>query len=112
VVDPDPVQCYVRSLRAFCRWLHREGYSEENVLAPLKPPKAPQKLVEILADEEVARMLASIDANSSSGWGDMKMAMTFLDSGPRLSELIGLRPSDAHLDEGCLKVMGKGSSTE
>jgi integrase/recombinase XerC len=37
------------------------------------------------------------------------MLVTFLDSGLRLSELIGLKPADAHLDEGYLKVMGKGA---
>jgi len=45
------VQNYIRGLRAFFSWLHNEGYTEENVLAHLRPPKAPQKLVNILADE-------------------------------------------------------------
>lgn len=42
------VQTYVRGLRAFFGWLHKEGYTEENLLADLKPPKAPQKMVEVL----------------------------------------------------------------
>ncbi len=38
------VQSYVRALRAFFSWLEREGYTEENILARLNPPQAPQKL--------------------------------------------------------------------
>ena len=103
------VQNYVRALRAFFSWLHREGYTEDNILAELKPPKAPQKLVEILTNEEVGRILVCLDADTSSGSRDTAMVITFLDSGLRLSELIGLKITDAHLEQGYLKVMGKGA---
>jgi integrase/recombinase XerC/integrase/recombinase XerD len=103
------VQNYVRGLRAFFSWLHREGYTEENILAQLKPPKAPQKLVEVLTDEEVKRILACLDADTASGCRDIAMVITFLDSGIRLSELTGLSLSDAHIEQGYLKVMGKGA---
>jgi site-specific recombinase XerD len=103
------VQNYVRGLRAFFGWLHREGYTEENILAQLKPPKAPLKLVDVLTQEEVARILCCLDGDSASGCRDMAMAVTFLDSGLRLSELIGIRLVDAHIDQGYLKVMGKGA---
>ncbi len=103
------VQSYIRSLRPFFSWLHREGYTEENILAPLKPPKAPSKVVEILKDEEVARILNCIDTGNCSGSRDTAMLVTFLDSGLRLSELIGLTMGDTHLDEGYVKVMGKGA---
>ncbi len=103
------VQNYVRALRPFFSWLHREGYTKENILAQLRPPKTPQKLVEVLTDEEVGRILACLDTNTASGCRDMAMVITFLDSGLRLSELIGLWLDDAHIDQGYLKVMGKGS---
>jgi site-specific recombinase XerD len=103
------VQNYVRGLRGFFSWLHREGYTEENVLGRLSPPKAPQKLVDVLTDEEVARILSCLDVDTASGSRDMAMAITFLDSGLRLSELIGVSLVDAHIDLGYLKVMGKGA---
>ena len=103
------VQNYVRGLRAFFSWLHREGYTEEHILARLKPPKAPQKLVEVLTEEEIARILACLDADTASGCRNMAMVITFLDCGLRLSELTGLWLADAHIDQGYLKVMGKGA---
>jgi site-specific recombinase XerD len=103
------VQNYVRGLRAFFSWLHRERYTEENMLARLKPPKVPQKLVDVLTQEEVTRILCCLDGDTASGCRDMAMAVTFLDSGLRLSELTGIRLVDAHIDQGYLKVMGKGA---
>lgn len=103
------VQNYVRGLRAFFSWLHREGYTEEHILAQLKPPKAPQKLVEVLTEDEVKQILACLDIDTASGCRDMAMMVTLLDTGLRLSELIGLEFTNAHLEHGYLKVMGKGS---
>ena len=103
------VQTYVRSLRAFFSWLHREGYTEENILADLRPPKAPQKLVKVLTDEEIREILACLDPDTATGCRDTAIVITFLDTGLRLSELTGLKIYDAHIDQGYLKVMGKGS---
>ena len=36
LLSPVTVQNYVRALRAFCNWLYREGYTEENRLERLK----------------------------------------------------------------------------
>lgn len=103
------VQNYVRGLRAFFNWLYREGYTEDNLLAQLRPPKAPQKLVEVLTDEEIARILACLDSDTPSGCRDMAMVITFLDSGLRLSELTSLQLAETYIDQGYLKIMGKGS---
>lgn len=108
-LSPASVQNYVRSLRPFFSWLHREGYTEENILAQLRPPKIPQKMVQILTNEEVARILTCINNNTIFGSRDRAMVITPLDTGLRLSELIGLKLIDAHIDQGYLKVMGKGA---
>lgn len=103
------VQTYVRSLRAFFSWLYKEGYTEENRLADLKPPKAPQKLVKVLTDEEVKKILSCLDPDTATGCRDTAIVITMLDTGLRLSELTSLKMADAQIDQGYLKVMGKGS---
>ena len=103
------VQNYIRGLRAFFSWLHREEYTEENILSQLRPPRVPQKLVDVLTEEEVARIMTCLDADTASGCRDMAMVITLLDSGLRLSELTGLQLGNAHIDQGYLKVMGKGA---
>jgi site-specific recombinase XerD len=103
------VNNYIRGLRAFFSWLYSEGYTEEHILARLKPPKIPQKLVVVLTDADVGSILACLDPNIDSGCRDLTMVVTLLDTGLRLSELVGLKMADAHIDQGYLKVMGKGA---
>jgi len=103
------VQTYIRALRAFFNWLYKEGYTSENRLARLKPPKAPTKVVEVLTLDEIARVLSSIDANGAAGARDYAIMMLMLDSGLRCSELRNFELKDINIEGGYLKVMGKGS---
>ncbi|MCP4694972.1 MAG: site-specific integrase, partial [Desulfobacterales bacterium] len=56
-LSPATVHGHVRALRAFYAWLHREGYTKTHLLADLRPPKVPRKLVTILTPEEIRRTL-------------------------------------------------------
>jgi len=103
------IQNYVRGLRAFFNWLYREGYTEEHILADLRPPRIPYKMVEVLTQEEIQKILSCLDYDSESGCRDTAIMITLLDTGLRLSELTNLKMADSHIDEGFLKIMGKGS---
>ncbi len=103
------IQTYVRALRGFFSWLHREGYTGENRLAQLKPPKAPRRLAEVLKDGEVTRVLACLSPDTPTGCRDRAILITLLDTGLRLREVAGIRMPEAHIDEAYLKVMGKGA---
>lgn len=103
------VETYVRALKAFFSWLHREGYTSDDLLGQLRPPRAPQRMVEVLTGEEVSRILSCVDRDTATGSRDHAIIVTFLDTGLRLSELTGLLLANTQLDQGYLKVMGKGS---
>ncbi|HEX77618.1 MAG TPA: tyrosine-type recombinase/integrase [Dehalococcoidia bacterium] len=102
------IQTYIRALRAFFNWLYKEGYTSENRLARLRPPKAPTKVVEVLSEEEITRVLNSIDRNTASGARDYAILMLLLDTGLRCSELRGIELGDINMEGGYLKIMGKG----
>jgi len=102
------VQNHVRVLRAFSSWLHREGYTEDNVLARLKIPSAPRKIIEILSDEEIKQLFAGVDQDTITGCRNATMLLLFLDTGLRLSEPLNLHTDDVHITDQWLKVMGKG----
>lgn len=108
-LSPVTVQGYVRAMKAFFNWLYREGYTEEFRLARVKVPKVPRKLIEPLSETEVATILASIDHQSAWGVRDATIVLLFLDTGLRRGELAGASMANLHLEEGYLKVMGKGS---
>ena len=102
------VQNHVRVLRAFSSWLHREGYTEENVLSRLKIPSAPRKILETLSDEEIKQLFAGSNQNTMAGCRNAARLLLFLDTGLRLSELLNLHTDDLHIKDQRLKVMGKG----
>jgi site-specific recombinase XerD len=103
------IQGIVRALRAFATWLHDDGYTDTNVLKPLKPPRIQQKIVEVLTDEEVNRLVATGNREDPFGARNFAIIWTLLDCGLRASELCGLTVDDAHLEQGYLKVLGKGN---
>ncbi|MEX2246949.1 MAG: tyrosine-type recombinase/integrase [Dehalococcoidia bacterium] len=100
---------FARALRAFASWLYEDGYTEDNVLQRLKPPKIQQKVVEVLTDEEVARLVAAFNLEDAFGARDYAAVWTLLDCGLRASELCELTLENAHLAQGYLKVLGKGN---
>jgi site-specific recombinase XerD len=108
-LSPQTVADHVRILKGFGTWLWEEGYTPENVLQRLQLPKVPSRIVEVLAEGEVTALLAAVDPDTTAGARDLAILTLFLDTGLRLSELVGLQIGDAHFEEQWLKVMGKGS---
>ncbi|MEX2158160.1 MAG: tyrosine-type recombinase/integrase [Dehalococcoidia bacterium] len=104
------IQGFARALRAFSTWLNQEGYTDTNVLQPLKPPRIQRKVIQPLTDEEVGRILGRLKQNDPYAARAYAMIWTLLDTGLRASELCGLRVEDMHIEkQGFLKVLGKGN---
>lgn len=108
-LSPFTVQGFVRSLKAFYSWLQREGYTEMNELASLKLPRTPKKLVQTLSQEEIRQILGCLNPLTAVGTRDIAIFMTFIDTDLRHSELVGLKLGDVSLEQGSMKVLGKGS---
>lgn len=102
------VHGHVRTLRAFFSWSMTEGLTENNVAKNLKPPKLSKKVVTTLSDQEIESILNTLSPTNPSEARNRTIFMILLDSGLRIGELINLKMGDVHMDEGLLKVMGKG----
>lgn len=102
------IQTHVRALRSFFNWLYGEGYATEHKLAKLKPPKAPTKVVEVLSQDEISRLLKCINPNKDAGARHFAILMLLLDSGLRCGEMRNFRIDDINFEGGYIKVMGKG----
>ena len=98
---------HVRTLRAFFNWLVVEGMTQNNPAKDLKPPKVTRKVVSTLSDEEIGAILNTFSVSPSDA-RDQTLFMLLIDTGLRISELVNLKMDDVHMDEGYLKVMGKG----
>ncbi len=108
-LSPYSVQGKVRALKAFSSWLFSEGYTSENILLTLKLPKVPVNLVEPLTSQEIDKLMSCQNPLAATGSRNMSILVILLDSGLRVGELCGLKYEDAHIEEGYLKVFGKGS---
>lgn len=100
---------YVRALKAFSRSLTTEGFFNRDPLERLNRPKLPQTVIETLTDEEIKRLLASINPNCMLGARALVIVVMLLDTGIRASELLSLTLGNTDLSGDRLKVMGKGS---
>jgi len=107
-VSAATVHGHVRTLRAFFNWLVAEGFIEASPARDLKPPKVCRKVVSTLSDEEIRAILGVLAPVNSSNARNQTIVMLLLDTGLRMGELINLKMGDVHMNEGLLKVMGKG----
>ena len=108
-LSPFTVQGRVRALKAFGSWLFREGYFSENILTAVKLPKVPIKIIEPLTPTEINKLVGYQNQLTAIGSRDVALLIAFLDTGLRLSELSNLPFEDAHIEQGYLKVVGKGN---
>jgi len=102
------INCYLRSIRAFWSWLISEEIVEETPFVRVKVPKAPRKVVPTFSDSQIRALLDAIDNATPEGFRDYVIILALLDTALRVTELTGLRLDNLWLEEGVLKVMGKG----
>ncbi|HUT54201.1 MAG TPA: site-specific tyrosine recombinase/integron integrase [bacterium] len=107
--QPATVERAAASLRAFFRFLMREGAVQVNPAALVRTPKKEQRLPSALPIDDVLRLLNAPPDDKTMGRRDRAMLELFYASGIRLSELTGLDLGDLDLDHRLIRVRGKGS---
>ncbi|MEW6059445.1 MAG: site-specific tyrosine recombinase XerD [Actinomycetota bacterium] len=96
------------SVRSFHRFLMREGETSRNPAVLVPRPRLPRALPRPISSEEVARMAAAPDAGTAAGLRDQAVIETLYGAGLRVSELVGLDVDDIDVEEGSVRVFGKG----
>jgi integrase/recombinase XerD len=97
------------ALKSFFKWLMMEGMIEENPCDMTDAPKLGTYLPDVLSVKEVEAVMEAIDTSTHLGLRDRAIIETLYGCGLRVSEAVGLRISNLYLDEGFIKVQGKGS---
>jgi integrase/recombinase XerD len=99
---------YLSSLRGLFRHLRAARVIDADPGELLDGPRRRARLPAVLSRDEVERLLAAPPLDTSQGLRDAAMLYTMYASGLRVSELVGLSLSDVLIDQGLLRVMGKG----
>jgi integrase/recombinase XerD len=98
-------------LKVFFRWLALKGILEMDPAEPLLAPRPDLTLPDTLHTREINKLLESINPAVHLGRRDRAILELFYASGLRLSELCGLRFEMMDLDDGFLRITGKGNKT-
>ncbi|MFC5527634.1 tyrosine recombinase XerC [Rhodanobacter ginsengisoli] len=107
---PKSLQRLLSSCRSLFRQLNREGLLSGDPMLGVRGPKVRRKLPQVL-DVDEAAALVETDSGGKLAVRDRAMLELFYSSGLRLSELVGLHWLDLNLEEGEVRVLGKGSKT-
>ena len=96
-------------VRSFYKFLVLDGYLEQDPTELLESPKIGKHLPEVLSVEEIDAIEGIIDVSTPEGQRDRAAIEILYSCGLRVSELCNLLLSDLYLDEGFLRVTGKGN---
>ena len=96
------------ALKSFFGWMIAEGMMEDNPCDRIDGPKIGRYLPDVLSIEEIDAMIRSTDCSTWQGKRDKAILETLYGCGLRVSEAVELKISDLYLDEGFIKVRGKG----
>ena len=95
--------------KRYFRWALREGLIAQDPTLKLLPARQPMRVPKTLSEAQVEALLAAPDTDTPLGLRDRTMLELMYASGLRVSELVGLKTIHVGLNEGVLRVLGKGS---
>lgn len=96
-------------LRVFFRYLLLENLIHTDPTELLESPRTSRHLPDTLSVDEIDLLLSHVDRSTPEGERNLAMLETLYSCGLRVSELVNLRISDLHIDEGYISVIGKGN---
>jgi integrase/recombinase XerD len=95
-------------VRAFFKYLLMEDRITTDPTELIEFPKIGRKLPDVLTVDEIDSLLAAIDLSQPEGQRNKTIIETMYSCGLRVSELVNLKISGLFLEEGFVKVTGKG----
>ncbi|RZL88738.1 MAG: site-specific tyrosine recombinase XerD [Variovorax sp.] len=95
--------------KRYFRWALREQRIAADPSLRLAPARQMPRAIKTLSEKQVDDLLASPDVDTPLGLRDRAMLELMYASGLRVSELVALKVFELSLNDGVLRVLGKGS---
>ena len=99
---------FLSAARSFYRWALREGHIVEDPTLRIESPKQGRPLPKSLSETDVERLLGAPDLELALEFRDRTMLEMLYACGLRVSELVGLQVEQVGLNQGIVRVLGKG----
>jgi len=98
----------VSAIKSFFKFLQTDERRDDNPAELLESPKIGLRLPDTLSQEEIEKIIASIDLSLPEGERNRTILEMLFGCGLRVSELVNLRLSDLFFEENFIRVIGKG----
>ncbi len=98
-------------LKRFYQHALRQNRITTDPCLQMKSAKQPPRFPKTLSESQVEALLAAPDLNTSLGLRDRTMLELMYASGLRVSELVLIKPVEIGMNEGVLRITGKGNKT-
>ena len=108
-LSPASIRRSISALRTYYRFLLADGIVVRDPTERLETPKKWRTLPEVLTVPEIQRLLAAPTIDEPLYFRDRALLELAYGAGLRVSEWIGLGVRDLVLEEGLVRVFGKGS---
>ncbi len=108
-VKPRSVARILSGVRSFYHFLVTDNELTDDPAELLESPKVGRHLPEVLSLQEIDAIINAIDVSRPEGIRDRAIIETLYGCGLRVSELCSLKISDLYLEEGYIRVRGKGN---
>ncbi len=108
-LSPASIRRNVSSVRGYFRFLLGDGHLALDPSERLETPQRWRTLPEVLTKDEVRRLLAAPTMDDTLYFRDRAMLEVAYGAGLRVSEWIGIGVKDLQMDDGLIRVFGKGS---
>jgi integrase/recombinase XerD len=99
----------ISGIKSFYKYLMVENKITIDPTSLLESPKIGRKLPDVLSIEEIDYLIDSVDLSKVEGQRNKAMIETLYSCGLRVSELVNLKITNLYLDQGYIRVEGKGN---
>ncbi len=97
------------AVRSFHRFCVDEGHADDDPTEDVRAPKVPAGIPKALTEAEVAALLGAVVGDDARGLRDRAILELLYASGIRITELVALDRADLSLEDGLVRVFGKGA---
>jgi integrase/recombinase XerD len=100
---------FLSSLRSLCQYMLRQKIRSDDPVSLLQNPKLPQSLPKTLTESEVIDLLNAPKIDDPIQLRDKAMLEVLYATGLRVTELVSLRLDQLSLQQGVVRIIGKGN---
>jgi site-specific recombinase XerD len=107
-LSPFTIHQYYRSLKSFFNWCIGEEILKVSPMQNIDAPILPKYIIKPFSKQDIDKFITLTNGKSFLELRNRAIIYMFMESGPRLAEMIGIRLSDIDFDRNVVIVFGKG----